>query len=116
MIIGNIRNRFAGTIVVLALIILVLILAACSNSNTVLASDVQSISEELNCVCGGCDETVSECDCETAEKLTAQIKKGLSKSHSEERIVQDLVRQYGQRILAAESNTRLFPSIPTDFA
>lgn len=105
MMIGNIRNRFAGTIVVLALIILVLILAACSNSNTVLASDIRSISEGLNCVCGGCDETVSECDCETAEKLTTQIKDGLSRGHSEEQIIQDLVKQYGQRILAAESNT-----------
>ena len=99
MIIGNIRNRFAGTIVVLALIILVLILAACSNSNTVSASDIRSISEWLNCVCGSCDEIVSECDCETAEKVTAQIKNGLSRGHSEEQIIQDLVKQYGQRIL-----------------
>ncbi len=105
MIIGNIRNRFACIIVVLALIILVLILAACSSSNTVLASDIRSISEGLNCVCGGCDEIVSECDCETAEKLTTQIKNGLSRGHSEEQIIQDLVKQYGQRILAAESNT-----------
>lgn len=102
--IGNIRNRFAGTIVVLALIILVLSLAACSSSKTVLASDIRSISEGLNCVCGSCDEIVSECDCETAEKLTTQIKDGLSRGHSEEQIIQDLVKQYGQRILAAESN------------
>ncbi len=105
MITGNIGNRFACTRVVLALIILVLILAACSNSNTILASDIRSISEGLNCVCGSCDEIVSECDCETAEKLTTQIKNGLSRGHSEEQIIQDLVKQYGQRILAAESNT-----------
>ncbi len=103
MIIGNIRNRFALPIVVLALIILVLILAACSNSNTVLASDIRSISEGLNCVCGACDEIVSECDCETAGKLTTQIKNGLSRGHSGEQIIQDLVKQYGQRILVAES-------------
>ncbi len=105
MIIGNIKNRFTCTVVVLALIILVLILAACSNSNTVSASDIRNISEGLNCVCGGCDEVVSECDCETAEELTTIVKNGLSKGHSEEQIVQDLVGQYGQRILAAESNT-----------
>ena len=105
MIISNTRKRFVFTIVVSALISLVLILAACSSSNTVLASDIRSISEGLNCVCGGCDETVSECDCETAEKLTTQIKDGLSRDHSEEQIIQDLVKQYGQRILAAESNT-----------
>ena len=99
MITGNIRNRSAYTIFVLALITLVLILAACSNSNIVLSSDVQHISERLNCVCGGCDDIVSECECETAEKLTSQIEKGLSKGHSEEQIIQDLVKQYGQRIL-----------------
>jgi cytochrome c-type biogenesis protein CcmH/NrfF len=105
MIISNIRKRFACTIVVSALISLVLILAACSNSNTVLASDIRSISEGLNCVCGSCDEIVSECDCETAEKLTTQVRDGLSRGHSEEKIILDLVKQYGQRILAAESNT-----------
>ena len=88
--------------VVLALIILMLIPTACSNSNTVSASDVRSISAGLNCVCG-CDELVSECDCETAEQLTTQITKGLSRGHSEEQIIQDLVQQYGQRILAAEA-------------
>ena len=104
MTIGNIRNRFACTIVVSALIILVLILAACSNSNAVLASDIRSISEGLNCVCGSCDLIVSECDCETAEKLTTQVKNGLSSGHSEEQIIQDLVKQYGQRILATKSH------------
>ena len=105
MIISNTRKRFVCTIVVSVLISLVLILAACSSSNTVLASDIRSISEGLNCVCGSCDEIVSECDCETAEKLTTQVKNGLSRGHSEEQIIQDLVKQYGQRILAAESNT-----------
>ncbi len=103
MIIDNIRNKFTGTMVVLALIILVLILTACSNSNTVVASDIRSISAGLNCVCG-CDETVSECDFETAEQMTTQITEGLSRGHSGEQIIQDLVNQYGQRILAAEAN------------
>ena len=105
MRIGNISNGFTRTIIVLVSMILVLILAACSTSGSVLASDVQSISEELNCVCGGCEKVVSECDCETAAKLTTQIEKGLSRGHSEEQIIQDLVKQYGQRILATESNT-----------
>ncbi|MFC1874191.1 cytochrome c-type biogenesis protein CcmH [Chloroflexota bacterium] len=106
MIMKNIKNRFARTVIGLALIIFVLIFAAaCSNSNTVSASDIRSISEGLNCVCGTCDKIVSECDCETAEKLNAQIKRGLSRGYPEERIVQDLVKQYGQRIQAVESNS-----------
>ena len=105
MILGNPKNRFAGAIVVLASISLVSVLAACSSSNSVSASDIRSISQELNCVCGACDLIVSECDCETAGKLTTQIRNGLARGHSEEQIIQDLVQQYGQRILAVESNT-----------
>ena len=115
MITRNIRNRFAGIIVV-ASIILVLILAACSGSSTVLASDIQSISERINCICGGCELTVSECHCETAEKMTNQIEKGLSKGHSKEQIVQDLMEQYGQRIIPAESNSGLYPPVLTGVA
>ena len=74
-------------------------LAACSSSNTVTASEIQSIANKLNCVCGNCDEILSECDCDTANKLTTTIEKGLSRGHSEEQIVQDLVQQYGQRVL-----------------
>ena len=96
---ANIRNRFAGTIIVLALIVSGLILAACSSSN-VLASDVRNISDGLNCICGNCDELVSECDCETAEQLTTQVTKALSRGHSTEKITQDLTQRYGQRILA----------------
>jgi cytochrome c-type biogenesis protein CcmH/NrfF len=99
------KSRFACTIVVLALIISVLTVAACSNSNTVLASDIRNISEGLNCVCGACDKIVSECDCETAEMLTTQIKDDLSRGHSKEQIVQDLMEQYGQRVLVPKSNT-----------
>ncbi len=104
MIVGHITGRFAHSVLILVSVVLALLLAACSNSNTVLASDIRSISEGLNCVCGACDEIVSECDCETAEKLTTQIKNGLSRGHSGEQIIQDLVRQYGQRILVAESS------------
>jgi cytochrome c-type biogenesis protein CcmH/NrfF len=99
------KSRFACTIVVLAVIISVLTLAACSNSNTVLASDMRRVSEGLNCVCGDCDKILSECDCETAEKLTTQVKDGLSRGHSKEQIVQELVEQYGQRLLVPKSNT-----------
>ncbi len=105
MIVGHITGRFAHSVLILVLVVLVLLLTACSNSNTVSASDIRNISEGLNCVCGSCALTVSECDCETAEKLTTQIKNGLSKGHSEEQIIQDLLKQYGQRILAVESNT-----------
>ena len=80
-------------------------LAACSGSNTVAATEVQGIANKLNCVCGECEETVGECDCETAVSLTTIIEKGLSKGHSEERIVQDLIQQYGQRILIEKSHS-----------
>ena len=98
--IENIKDRFVRKVFMSVAIILVPVLTACSGSNTVLASDIQSISEGLNCVCGSCDEVLSECDCEKAQELTAVIKKDLSRDHSEEQIVQDLVEQYGQRILA----------------
>ena len=98
----NIKDKFVRKIFILAVIILVPVLSACSSSNTVLASDIQSIAKGLNCICGSCDEILSECDCETAQKLTAVIKKGLSRGHSEEQIVQDLTQQYGQRVIASE--------------
>ena len=95
----NIINNLTRKVSTLAVIILVVLLAACTSSNTVTASEIQSIANKLNCVCGSCDEILSECDCDTANKLTTIIEKGLSRSHSEEQIVQDLVQQYGQRVL-----------------
>ncbi|MFC1987166.1 cytochrome c-type biogenesis protein CcmH [Chloroflexota bacterium] len=70
-----------------------------------LASDIRSISEGLNCVCGGCDDILSECSCETAGELTTQIREDLSRGHSEEQIVQDFVQQYGQRVLVEKSHS-----------
>jgi len=95
----NIINNLTHKVSTLAVIILVVLLAACTSSNTVTASEIKSIANKLNCVCGSCDEILSECDCDTANKLTAIIERGLSRSHSEEQIVQDLVQQYGQRLL-----------------
>ncbi len=100
----NIINNLTLKVSTLAVIILVPLLVSCSSSNTVAASDIQSIANQLNCTCG-CDEVLGECECDTAKKLTAQIEKGLSKGHSEEQIIQDLLRQYGQRVLAPKSNT-----------
>ncbi|MDP2729332.1 MAG: cytochrome c-type biogenesis protein CcmH [Dehalococcoidales bacterium] len=95
-IINNSRRK----VFTLALIILVLLFAACSVSNPVSASEILSVTSKLNCVCGNCDELLSECNCETATKLTGIVKKGLSRGQSEEEIVQNLVRQYGQQVLA----------------
>ncbi len=95
----NIINNLTRKVSTLAVIILVLLLAACTSSNIVTASEIQSIANKLNCVCGSCDEILSECDCDTANKLTTTIEKGLSRGHSEEQIIQDLVQQYGQRVL-----------------
>ncbi|MFC2051660.1 cytochrome c-type biogenesis protein CcmH [Chloroflexota bacterium] len=101
----NIKGRLVPNISMLVVIALVPVLAACSGSNVVLASDVLSITKELNCVCGTCDEILSECDCEEAVKLTDIVKKGLSRGHSAEQIVQDLVGLYGQRVVVAASHT-----------
>ncbi len=101
--IGNTIDRFVPRIFILAVIIMLPLLAACSGSNTVSTSDIQVITQGLNCVCGSCDEVLSECDCEKAEELTNIVKKGLSRGHSEEQIVQDLVRLYGQQVLASKS-------------
>lgn len=75
------------------------VLAACSSSNAVAASDIKNIAQKLNCVCGTCDLVLSECDCETAQKQIALIKKGLTRGHSGEQIIRDMVGQYGQRAL-----------------
>ena len=96
---SNIIDNLTRKVSTLAVIILVVLLGACTSSNTVTASEIQSIANKLNCVCGSCDEILSECDCDTANKLTTIIEKGLSRGHSEEQIVQDLVQQYGQRVL-----------------
>ncbi len=94
----NIINNLTRKVSILAVIILV-VFAACASSNTVTASEIQSIASKLNCTCGSCDEILSECHCDTANNATTIIEKGLSRGHSEEQIVQDLVQQYGQRIL-----------------
>ena len=80
-------------------------LTACSGSNTVAASEIQGIANKINCVCGECEEIMSEYDCETAVNLTTVIEKGLSRGHSEERIVQNLIQQYGQRVLVEKSHS-----------
>ena len=63
MVIRNTMDRFALKISILAVIIMLPLLAACSGSNTVSARDVQIISQGLNGICGRCDEILSECDC-----------------------------------------------------
>ena len=101
----SIINNLTRNIFSVAVIIIVLVLTACSGSNTVAASEIQGIANKINCVCGNCDEIVSECDCETAVKFTTIIEKGLARGHSEERIVQDLVQQYGKRVLVEKSHS-----------
>ena len=88
---------------VLAAAILLLLGAACSG-NTVRASQIQMVAENLNCVCGSCDLILSDCTCETASQLTTEIQKGLSKGHPAEQVVQDLVQRYGQRVLVEKSH------------
>jgi len=83
----------------LALIVLILVLASCSSSNAVAASDIKNIAQNVNCVCGSCNLVLSECDCDTAKRQIAMIKQGLSRGQSEEQIMHDLVVQYGQRVL-----------------
>ena len=86
-------------ILTLALIVLMPVLTSCSSSNAVAASDIKNIARKVNCICGTCDLILSECDCETAKQQIAMIKKGLSRGQSAEQIMQDLVVQYGQRVL-----------------
>ena len=100
----NIMNNLARKVSPLAVIMLVLLLAGCSSSNPVAVSEIQSIANKLNHVCGSCELIASECDCETAEKLTTSIEKGLSRGHSEEQVIQNLVQQYGQRVLVEKSH------------
>ena len=94
MTINTIRKLF------IPIVVLMLLLVACSASYTVLPSDINRVAENINCICGSCDLIVSDCDCERAEELTAVIEKRLSKGQSKQQIIQDLVQQYGQRVLA----------------
>ncbi len=103
IIMMNISHSLAGKVATLAIVVLALLLVACSGSNAVAASEIQSVASKVYCVCG-CNDILSQCDCDTAKQLTAQITKGLSSGHSEEQIIQDLVRQYGQRVLTPRSN------------
>ena len=85
---------------VLALIILILLLAACAGSDSVSASD---ISRELICQCG-CTEILSTCDCPDADEMNALIEPMLAQGQSKEQILQSFVDQYGEQVLVAPTN------------
>ena len=85
---------------VLALIILILLFAACAGSDSVLASD---ISRELICQCG-CIEVLSTCDCPLADETNALIEQKLAQGQSKEQILQSFVDQYGEQVLVAPTN------------
>lgn len=85
-------------------LLLTLLLVACSAPNVVSASEISKVAEKFNCICGSCDLLVADCDCERAIELTDVIKQRLSKGQPEQQIIQDLLRQYGQRVLATQSS------------
>ncbi|MFC1991733.1 cytochrome c-type biogenesis protein CcmH [Chloroflexota bacterium] len=92
------KIKHKAFILVLVLLILIPVLAACS-STPVEESAVDNISNQLKCVCG-CDDILSECDCETAQEQKDVIRRGLSRGQSEQEIIQGLISKYGERVLA----------------
>lgn len=93
---SSITSNSVRWFLVLALIILVLLLAACAGPDSVSARD---ISKELTCQCS-CGEVLSTCHCPTADEMRALIEKKLTQGQSAEQIVQYFVNQYGEQILA----------------
>ena len=97
---GDIKDNFSRRYLVLAVIILVPLLAACSGSTSVSASDVRAVSDGIICKCG-CSKVLSTCDCTDAEEMTALIEKNLAQGQSGEQVLQLLVDRYGRQVLPA---------------
>lgn len=97
---SNITNNSVRRFLVLALIIVVPLLAACTGSDAILVSN---ISEELICQCG-CAEVLSNCECSMADEMTALIEQKQAQGQSKEQIIQSFVDQYGEQVLAAPAN------------
>ena len=78
---------------VLALIVLISLLFACSGSgsDSVSASDIAS---EIKCLCG-CAEVLNACDCDLANEWNALIEQKLAQGQSKEQILQYFVDKYG---------------------
>ena len=88
-------NKSVKRFLVLALIVLVPLLVACSGSDSVSASD---IAGEIKCQCG-CTEVLNTCDCDYANEWNALIKQKLAQGQSKEQILQYFVDEYGLPVL-----------------
>ncbi len=95
------RNNSVRRFLVLVLVILVVLLSACTSVNGRL---VDVISKELMCPCGECINVLDVCTCSTAEELTALIEKKLSQDQSKEQIIQYFIDQYGEQVLVEPTN------------
>ena len=80
-------------------------LAALLAQNT--SEDVRRVGSRLQCKCG-CPHTVSSCDmfeCEFSKPAKLRIAKLKSEGVSDQAIIDEYVRQYGQEIYRAEPNS-----------
>ncbi|MFC2014437.1 cytochrome c-type biogenesis protein CcmH [Chloroflexota bacterium] len=82
----------------LVLLIMIPVLAACSQA-PIEEIEFTNITDQVICTCG-CDEILSECDCVKSQEIKDTIRKGLSRGQSEEDIIQGLIDQYGEGVLA----------------
>jgi len=80
-------------------------LAALLGQNT--SEDVRRVGSRLQCKCG-CPHTVSSCDmfeCEFSKPAKLRIAKLKGEGVSDQAIIDEYVRQYGQDIYRAEPNS-----------
>ena len=62
---------------------------------------LSEIEKGLMCYCGCAGMVLSSCQCATAEKMRANIQSKLDQGVPPERIIQDYVAMYGEKILSA---------------
>lgn len=91
-------------------VVVALLLMSASGRQNAWASDakttLESISDQVYCVCGGCVTTLRHCphlpsECSSRAQMEDQIQKSIAAGKSETAIIQDLVLRYGVQVRAA---------------
>ena len=74
------------------------------------AERAHAISLRLNCMCGGCEDTVGTCNhsggafagpCATAQAMLKKIDERVARGESDDLILQDFVQEYGPTVLVS---------------
>jgi cytochrome c-type biogenesis protein CcmH len=74
------------------------------------AQRAHALSLRLNCMCGGCEDTVGTCNhsggafagpCATAKAMLKEIDQRVARGESDDLILQDFVQEYGPSVLVS---------------